>query len=272
MIKKKYVKPDISKEELEKALLEVNEKLWQANQKLAMQEQTRMELFSNLSHDLRSPVMALSSAVEYLQTLEDTKTEERQKLYLVMQKRLKNLQAMLNDLFLLTLVESPTVSLSFEIVEIGAFLEEFFYLCEADSKYAGRKLSFEARGPLAYQVRMDTEKMVRVLENLLGNALRYSEEGTKIILGAELRKEQRDVMIWVKDYGIGIAKEEQKHIFEYSYRVNRARTPGEESSGLGLGIAKGIVEKHSGKIWCESELHKGSSFYFTLPVYDKKGY
>lgn len=265
MEKKKYTKPEISKEELEEALVEANEALWKANQELARQEQVRMEFFSNLSHDLRSPVAAMTSAVEYLEALGDDDRKERQRLYGVMKRRLKNLQSMINDLFTLTLVESPEVSFCMETVEIGSFLEEFFYLCEADPKYAERRLSLAVPSHFSCYVSIDTEKLVRVLENLFCNALRYSEKGSEIVLGSR-QQEDGAVLIWVKDYGIGIAEEERKYIFDYSYRVNRARTPGEGSSGLGLGIAKGIVERHGGKIWCESVLHKGSCFYFTLPV------
>lgn len=265
MEKKKYTKPEISREELEEALLEANEALWKANQELARQEQIRMEFFSNLSHDLRSPVAALTSAVEYLEALGDDEKEERQHLYGVMKRRLKNLQSMISDLFTLTLVESPEVSFCMETVEISSFLEEFFYLCEADPKYAERRLSFAIPSHFSHQVCIDTEKLVRVLENLFSNALRYSEKGTEIVLGSQYQKDGT-VLIWVKDHGIGITEEERKHIFDYSYRVNRARTPGEGSSGLGLGIARGIVERHGGKIWCESVPHQGSCFYFTLPV------
>lgn len=263
MEKKKYERPRVSREQLEEELLIVNETLWLANRKLENEENARMELFSNLSHDLRSPITALVSSVEYLKSNEDINPEEKRAVLDLMERRLRGMESMINDIFLLTKVESPTLELHKENLELNLFLEEFFYDCVADNKYAERDLQLEL-DETSVMVSIDPPQMSRVLDNLFTNALKYSEEGAQITL----RTQVFDKWVWisVEDTGIGISEEDIKHIFERSYRATKSRTPGDGSSGLGLAIAKGITKKHGGSISCTSELGKGSCFTMKIPI------
>ncbi|MCI8826851.1 MAG: HAMP domain-containing histidine kinase [Lachnospiraceae bacterium] len=269
MSKKKYTKPDISREELEKALVKANQELWMANRRLEAEERTRAELFSNLSHDLRAPMTALFSAVELLKSGQEIGEKKYQDILKLMDRRLHTLQSILNDIFLLTLLESPSTKIETEPVEMGIFLEDYFYSCMADPKYHKRRLKLEVPDSFPYTAEIEAEKMIRVLDNLFTNALRYSGEGAEIALGARFiagEKDEGKIRIYVRDTGEGIHKEDSEHIFERSYRASRSRTPEHEGSGSGLGlaIAKGIVERHGGAIWCESEVGKGSCFTFSL--------
>lgn len=269
MSKKKYAKPEISKGQLEQALLEANLKLQVINKTLKEEEQARNELLSNLSHDLRSPVSALVSAVDYLKAEGFADMPEYAPLIDLMKRRLRTIQSMLDDLFLLTKIECPTIPIKTETVEIGFFLEDFFYSCQADAKYAQRCLSLEIPEPFPYLVQIDTEKIFRVLDNLFLNALLYSSEEASITLKASyqsLSDVKGMVEISVIDTGIGIAPEHIPHLFNRSFRVNSARTPQQGGSGFGLAIAKAIVERHGGSIQCKSRLGEGSIFSFTLPA------
>lgn len=282
MAKKPYKKPQISREQLEQELLAANTALWQANQKLKTEEKNRQELLSNLSHDLRAPLTALSGTVELLKSKTGMEPQEYQELLKVMERRIQTIQVMMNDLFLLTRIESPDTKLELVPMEAGIFLEEYFYSCEADRKYEKRKLILEVPEEFPCQIWIDVPQMIRVLDNLFTNALRYSKDGGEIRLRAERHggvpsavgqgndlpkraEKKREVWISVCDNGIGIGKEDLPHIFERAYRASRSRTPGDGGSGLGLAIAKSIVERHGGRIWCESELGKGSSFVVALP-------
>lgn len=269
MAKKKYTKPEISKEQLEFALYEANLSLQKANETLREEEEARNTLLSNLSHDLRSPVMALVSAVAYLRSGAFSDAPEYHQTLDLMERRLKTFQTMIDDLFLLTKVECPTIPLAMEEIDMGFFLEEFFYSCQADLKYADRHLKLELPDPFPYLVRLDAEKFIRVLDNLFTNALQYSEAGAAITLGAAYipdTEERGTVEITVRDTGIGIAPEHIPLIFNRSFRVSASRTPGQGGSGLGLAIVKGIVERHGGEIRCESAPGKGSQFAITLPA------
>ncbi|MCR5461309.1 MAG: HAMP domain-containing histidine kinase [Acetatifactor sp.] len=265
MEKKRYMKPQtISREDLEKALLLANEELSRANEKLNQQERERMELFRNLSHDLRAPMAALVSALGLLREKKDMEEEEYQELLNLMSRRLKSLNSMLDEIFLLGRMENPEQRLELENIDAAAMLEEFFYSCDADVKYAERRLDLRLPDDLSCMVRVDPEKMVRVLDNLFTNALRYSRPGDKITLLAELRDGK--LIICVSDTGVGILPEDLPHVFERSYRADRSRTPGDGGHGLGLAIAKSIMEKHGGKIWVTSVPEKGSQFYLELPT------
>ena len=113
-------------------------------------------------------------------------------------------------------------------------------------------------------VSIDTEKMVRVLDNLCSNAVKYSCSGDKI--GLILHEiSERKVVFGVKDTGIGIEEDNIKKIFNHSYQVAKAHTPDAKTgSGLGLTIVKTIIEQHQGRVWCESKFGEGSVFYIEL--------
>ncbi len=265
MEKKKYTKPKtITREELERALLEANDELSRANEKLNRQSRERTELFRNLSHDLRAPMTALVSTVGLLREKKNMGEEEYMELLDLMDRRLKNLNAIMDEIFLLGQMENPELQLKLERIDASVLLEEFYYSCEADIKYAERKLELSLPDELHCMICVDPQKIVRVLDNLFTNALRYSQIGDAITLEAK-EAEKGKLRISVKDTGMGISAEDLQHIFERSYRADRSRTPGDGGHGLGLAIAKSIVERHDGRIWCESELNKGSSFYLELP-------
>lgn len=266
--KKRYVKPKtISREELETALLLANEELSKANEKLKMQEKQRAELFRNLSHDLRAPMTALVSTVGLLREKKDLGEEEYGELVNLMSRRLKNLNAILDEIFLLGQMENPELQLNLETIDAASLLEEFYFSCEADSKFADRRLELEMPEDLNCMIRVDPQKLVRVLDNLFTNALRYSKAGDSITLGAGIvQGETRRLQVWVRDSGCGILPEDLPHVFERSYRADRSRTPGDGGHGLGLAIAKSIMDRHDGRIWCESKPDEGSKFTLELPI------
>jgi signal transduction histidine kinase len=107
----------------------------------------------------------------------------------------------------------------------------------------------------------DHDRALQVLENLIGNAVKFTKPGGKITLGAAPR--DREVLFWVADTGVGIAAEDLPHVFERFWQVRKAQRRG---AGLGLPIVKGVVEAHGGRVWVESALGRGSTFFFTLPA------
>lgn len=263
-MKKLYEKPMLSRQQLEEELVEMNARLLQANERLEQLERNRTELFSNLSHDLRSPLTALVSSVGLLKSDPEMNPEHREELLDLMERRLRSMQTLINDMLLLTKVENPQLPLKLQPVEMRAFLEEFFYGCETDGKYADRELELVLPAGEEKIVSIDPEQMVRVLDNLFTNALKYSSPGTRITLEGTWEGDR--FLIRVRDKGIGIGAEDLPRVFDRSFRVNKSRSPEDGSSGLGLAIAKGIVEKHGGEIRCESRLGEGTVFEIRLPI------
>lgn len=263
--KRRYHKPKLTIDELSAALYVANEELKHKNEELVEMERSRSEMFANISHDLRSPITAIRSAIEYVSSLSILEKEELEKTFELITSRIISLESLINDIFLMTTLDNRAVDLNKEVVAIGPLLEEYFFSCGADVKYQARELILQVQESFDYPVMIDPLRIIRVLDNLFTNALKYSNQGDQIILGAE--KLDHEILIWVRDTGIGIPSEYIDKIFERCFTVSSSRTPHSATgSGLGLSIAELIIQRHGGKIWCESELGKGSTFYFTLPI------
>lgn len=264
--KTEFVKPELTVEELSIALYRTNQKLEQTNEELLHSQKELNEIFVNISHDLRSPITAIRNYMEYLFSIDSLDTEEVLQTIKLMYHKVDYLEQLISDVFLLSSIDSSRKVLQFETVNVGIFLEDFFFNCDADLKYAKRRLCLYVPEDFPYMVSIDCRMLLRVLDNLFSNALKYSAEEASITLSAELI-ENKTILISVADTGFGVADEHLAKIFDRTYMVSSARTPGQFSGcGLGLAIAKTVIENHDGKIWCESELGKGSIFKFTLPV------
>lgn len=257
----------------EPKILEVEDltmQLLEANKKIQQDEEERTRMMSDIAHDLRAPVNALRSSIDYLIAMRDKDIfdmEEFDKVLGIMDKRTKGLQNLIQDMyFLLTLEQQKESIYNFEVIELGAFLEEYFY--NFSLRYDKKRVCIlDMPVDLNVCVNIDVEKMVRVLDNLTSNAVKYSSENDKITIGAY--KNKNGVTFFVADTGIGIAPENLNRIFEHTYQVSKARTPDADSgSGLGLAIVKTIITQHKGNIHCESRLLEGSVFYVDLPESD----
>jgi signal transduction histidine kinase len=135
--------------------------------------------------------------------------------------------------------------------------------CEANRSLANAT-SLELRIDLPHHlpdVLADRDRLLQVLENLIGNALKFTEPGGRVTVGARPRDD--DVLFWVADTGVGLAAEDLPHLFEWRWQADNAKGRG---AGLGLPIAKGIIEAHGGDIWVESAVGRGSTFFFTIPA------
>jgi signal transduction histidine kinase len=266
--KKTYKKPEISKKQLEQELMEASVALWQANQRLEAEEKSRTEMLANLSHDLRSSMTAIANAVELLKNGQEMEAAQYQELICLIERRMDMQRSMVDNLFFLAKLESTPSFLQKEPVACGPFLEEYFYSCTVDPKYAACDLQLEVPEDFPYEVEMDAPSIIRVLDNLFANAQKYAGSGAQIRLGAE--KKEQEVWISVADNGPGIPQEDLPFLFDRTFRGSRSRTPGDGGSGLGLAIAREITAQHGGRIWCESNREKGSCFTFSLPVLQEK--
>lgn len=262
--KRLYHKPKLTVDELSAALYVANEELRKKNEELVMMERSRSEMFANISHDLRSPITAIRSAIEYASSLSVLDQEVLLQTFQLITTRIVSLEGLINDIFLMTTLDNRSIEFDMETVPIGPILEEYFYSCEADVKYQERKLLLDVPERFDVKVKIDTPRMIRVLDNLFTNALKYSSDGDQIELGA--KQVEEEIIIWIKDTGMGISNEYIEKIFERCFTISTARTPKSNTgSGLGLAIAKLIIDRHEGRIWCESEVGMGSTFFLALP-------
>lgn len=258
-----FTEPELTVEDLSHALFE-------ANRKLAATIEERNELFANISHDLRSPITAIHNAVEYLESGHDLSPEEIAKAIHLIHERTDALQSMINNIFMLTKLDhSDSSYLNLECIPCGPYLEDFFFLCEADSKYSKRELILDVPENFEYKILIDPNEFNRVLDNLFTNALNHTKEGTSISLLAKVSESNKDMLvISVKDNGDGIPQSSIPYIFDRSYKIDSSRTPsGNSGAGLGLSICKKIVELHGGTISCHSAPDiAGTEFRIKLPI------
>lgn len=264
--KRKFEQPAVASD----TVAELSAKLLEANKKLQTAEHERTIMLENISHDLRAPLTAIRSAVDYMREksrdgILDMPEEERRTMLNLLDVRTRTLEVLINDLYYMTCIDSGRDEFNFEPVPLGQFLEEYFFAAEMDDKFKGFELRLEVPEDLDAIVSIDTSKFVRVLDNLFTNARKYAGEGSVITLGA--RREEDAAYFYVRDNGRGIPPEALPYIFDRTYRVSGARTPsGESGSGLGLAIVRSIARQHGGEIRCDSELGSGSTFTVMIPV------
>jgi signal transduction histidine kinase len=167
---------------------------------------------------------------------------------------------LIDDLLDVSSMRTGKVALNKRLCDIGTLCRE---VIEDQRLLTEREIVLHApENPVAIQV--DPERITQVITNLVSNALKYSPAKSKVEV--YLKREDVWVLLEVKDYGKGINKELQEHIFETFYRTPDAQSSSKRGLGLGLAIAKDIVERHEGRIWCESEPGHGSSFFVKLPA------
>lgn len=267
-IKKQFQKPEMTVEELQRALFEANQQLRMSNLALQEQEAMKNEIFSNISHDLRSPLTALSSSLEYLLSLEDFTKEQAEPYLKLMTTKVQGLGKLINDIFLLTTLENASHSITLTPYPIGVYLEEVFFQYDADPCFSEYPLNLDLPLDFPYEVLINPENLLRLLDNLMQNAKKYSVPGSSITMGATIDTSNKEVILFVRDHGVGIPESLTSKIFQRTYTVSDARTPGSSGCGLGLSIASSIASLHGGHILCESKEKEGSTFYVHLPLYE----
>jgi two-component system phosphate regulon sensor histidine kinase PhoR len=129
-----------------------------------------------------------------------------------------------------------------------------------------KKISISIELPAPLKVEADRNYLEQILINLIDNAIKYGREGGEITLSA-IEKDKGEIEVSVRDNGIGIPREDLPRIFERFYRVDKGRSQELGGTGLGLSIVKHLVQAHGGRVWAESQLGQGSTFYITLPAY-----
>jgi histidine kinase len=234
----------------------------QMAEKLSETESMRRRLIGDVSHELRTPLTAIKGSME---GLIDGILPATKETYQEIHVEADRLNRLVDDLQELSRVESRAYSLDVKSVGVSSLVQTVIKRLanQAESKHIGLNVQVAPHLP---QVLADEDRALQVLTNLIGNALQYTPEGGQVSLAAQLMGDQ--VQISVRDNGAGIPAEHLAHIFDRFYRVDKSRSrQAGGGSGIGLTIARALVEAQSGRIWAESAGDgQGSTFYFTLPV------
>jgi signal transduction histidine kinase len=252
-------------------LMDFADQLEKANQELRRIDSMKSEFVSIASHELRTPLAAIKNAVQLILKGTTGKINENQAKFLSMAERnINRLTNILNDLLNLSRIESGRIELKFENTGLKGIIEQTASSLRphADGKSIQIDAEISEQLPPVYG---DPEKIEQILTNLIGNAVKFTPDGGRILITAQpLSHDEKGgygnrVAVSVKDTGIGIPSEHLDAIFEKFHQVEGSLQRSVSGTGLGLAITKGLVEAHQGKIWVESEVGKGSTFTFTLP-------
>ena len=251
----KYLNKEVSERKRAESLIR------EQNERLKELDRMKSEFLSTAAHELRTPLTSILGFSEIL--LKRKLDEERKNRFLkIINEESMGLSALINDLLDLSRIESGR---GFKITKALTDIKEVILENVDIFQEQTDKHTFKVNLPDdLVKIEADKDKIGQVMENLLSNALKFSPEGGEVNI--TLNKADKLVKISVVDTGIGISKKDLPHIFEKFYRAENVSIQAIGGTGLGLGIAKYIVESHGGKIWAESEVGKGSSFSFTLPT------
>ena len=227
-------------------------------------ERVRRDFVANASHELRTPLSIIKG---YIETLVDAHTtmslEDRDRFLRTIQRHSDRLKSIIDDLLVLSRLESATPGLKFAPVALTLYFNRLAedYLRRPDA--AGYQITVHAPEDLG-SINADEEKLSQVFGNLIENALKYTPKGSRIEIGARAVGEN-EVECFVRDNGAGIPTADLVHIFERFYRVEKGRSRETGGTGLGLSIVKHIVQLHGGRVWAESAEGQGLALLLRLP-------
>jgi PAS domain S-box-containing protein len=224
----------------------------------------RSELIANVSHELRTPLGLIKVFCTTLLRKDVEFDHETQREFLQdIDEETERLEKIVDDLLDLSRMESGRLRLDKRPTDFGQLIREVIEAMGTSVQPVQHRFAYNLPAdPLVAIV--DPKHIEQVLRNLLGNAIKYSPEGGMVTIGG--RGDGRQILIWVSDEGMGIPTQDLERIFERFYRVENEVTMNVRGAGLGLSVCRGIVEAHGGRIWAESALGEGSTFYFALPV------
>jgi signal transduction histidine kinase len=248
----------LSTVKLEDENLALRKELEHAQLELHRVNRMKRDFCALAAHELRSPLAILFGYAKILETETQGPTRERAEVVSMHAWRLKNI---VDAMVILQQLDAGEFTLHFGQVKVAPAIRNVVDSQQRD--IAEKGLVIETHVEPEASVYVDRERFELVLVGLLANAIKYSPRGASIAIGAQVSSDH--AMISVKDGGIGIPPEEQAHVFERFYQASDPLTRRYSGLGLGLSIAKAIVELHGGRIWLDSSVGKGSAFYISLP-------
>lgn len=235
------------------------------DQKIKQSEKERLDLLSNISHELRTPITTIRGYVDAILDKKIPKGESPTKYLMNIQSKTHMLEVIINDLFELSQFESNQIQFKFFQVPVQELIDDIQKKFADDIEHAGLKFNVYT-DPIIIEneieIIADTERLVQAFYNLIYNAIKHTQEGGQISLNCHLNTHDQLIME-VMDTGLGISEKDLPHVFERFYKGSGNSKKG---SGLGLAITKEIIHKHFGVIHVKSQLNKGTTFSIILPI------
>lgn len=256
-----------------------NEELSQANLELSAAREKAEEgdrlksaFLANMSHEIRTPMNGIIGFAELLKQ-PGLSGDKQQEFIEIIEKSSKRMLNIINDIVDISKIEAGMMKTDIVETNINEQIGDIYTFFKPEAEAKGIRLSIKKPLPAKEAIiKTDSEKLYAILTNLVKNAIKYTLEGT-IELGYYLKKDSESGVLefYVKDTGVGIPKERQEAIFDRFIQADITNKMAHQGSGLGLAITKAYLEMVGGQIRVESEVDKGSTFYFTLPYNAENG-
>jgi signal transduction histidine kinase len=241
---------------------QIEEQLKEVNKNLKQLDKLKNDFLSTVSHELRTPIAIMREGVSLcLEGIAGEITDTQKELLTDTMDNMDRLTRLVTDLLDISKIEAGKLKLRRSSVDLCDILKKVQQSYDAQAEEKGIQLSVQCPiNPI--KLFIDKDKVIQIFTNLINNALRFTSAGGEINI--HVKDDNNFVECCVADTGIGIAKENIAKMFSKFEQFGRVDGPGYKGTGLGLAICKGLVEKHGGKIWVDSELGKGTKFSFTL--------
>ncbi len=250
----------------EREIREKNVALEKTNRELKKLDQLKSDFIASVSHDIRTPLNSMQESIALiLDGVVDVQQEKGKRVLEIAKRSISRLTTMINDLLDFSKLEAGKMRLHIEPSDIQILIDEVLGSINSLAEKKKIKLSFEPLHEFP-KVPCDPERIIQVLTNLVGNAIKFTPEQGTITIQLEQAANDR-AQITVIDTGIGVAKEDLSRIFDRFEQVKGATPKEIKGTGLGLSICQELVKLHNGEIWAESELGKGSRFIILLPIH-----
>ncbi len=246
----------------------LNAKLKEAQKKAEESDLLKTKFIQNISHEIRTPLNAIMGFADLLPNYINEK-ESVLKFSEIISNSSSTLLQIINDLLDISKIESGQLSINtgeYNLADVMLELEEFFYEYKFRIQKSHILITFEySKESINKTFIFDQGKLKQILINLISNAIKFTPEG-KIEIKFSYNKETQLLFGYVKDSGPGIPNDEQKSIFNRFVQSKHSNSTTSIGTGLGLSIVKGLIELMKGTIWLESEINKGSTFHFSIPL------
>ncbi len=257
------------------------------NRKLQKLERLKSEFISIVSHELRTPLTAIKNAMDIILSGKAGEMSENIEKFVSMGKRnAVRLSGIINDLLDISKIEAGKMDFKFELIHIEPVIEYVKNNLTEVAKEKDLTIKYTPSGD-DVEIYADSNRLEQVLTNLVSNAIKFTPEvgeieiSSKVVNARELQYDhcfEEDIkklqgnylQVCVEDHGIGIERKDLNHVFDKFAQIENSLSRKVGGSGLGLPIARQLMESHNGAIWCDSEINKGSKFYFVIPIANDK--
>jgi len=237
---------------------EAKKELEKANRELMEMDEVKSKFLGTASHELKTPLTAIKANVDFILSGREGPIPRNLRQYLLtIQRNTNRIQEIMEKMLDMARIKAGKIDLLMERVNLLQAVKEYV----KEIKPVEKRIDIKINIPRDLHVTADRNRLHDIYINLLSNAFKFTASGGEIRIGA--RREDDVVLVEVSDTGVGIPEDQWEKVFDEFYQVDRRRYGG---TGLGLTIVKNIVEEHGGKIWVSSEVGRGSSFYFTVPL------